>query len=35
VNSIRITDNEIEVSTLVWSSDTRAFSPGPDQCFAR
>ena len=35
VNSIRITDDEIEVSTLVWSSDTRAFSPGPDQCFAR
>ncbi len=35
VNSIRITDKEIEVTTLVWSSQTRAFSSGPDQCFAR
>lgn len=35
VNSIRITEREIDVSTLVWSSETRAFSPGPDQCFAR
>ncbi len=35
VNSIRITDKEIGVTTLVWSSETRAFSTGPDQCFAR
>jgi 3',5'-cyclic AMP phosphodiesterase CpdA len=35
VNSIRITDREIDVATLVWSSDTRAFSIGPNQCFAR
>jgi len=35
VNSIRITDREIEVTTLVWSSETGAFSTGPDQCFAR
>ncbi len=35
VNSIRISDREIGVTTLVWSSQTRAFSTGPDQCFAR
>jgi len=35
VNSIRITDREIEVTTLVWSNETRAFSEGPTQCFTR
>jgi len=35
VNSIRITDREIEVTTLVWSHETRAFSEGPTQCFTR
>ncbi|MDQ3996471.1 MAG: metallophosphoesterase [Gemmatimonadota bacterium] len=35
VNSIRITAENIEVSTLVWSSDSRTFAPGPAKCFAR
>ena len=35
VNSIRITESDIEVSTLVWSNDTRDFVPGPVKCFAR
>lgn len=35
VNSIRISEREIEVSTLVWSDDQRAFMPGPVKCFAR
>jgi 3',5'-cyclic AMP phosphodiesterase CpdA len=35
VNSIRITDTDIEVSTLLWSNDTREFAAGPVKCFAR
>ena len=35
VNRIRISSEEIEVSTLVWSSDLRNFIPGPSRCFAR
>ena len=35
VNSIRITPQEIEVSTLVWSSESRSFVLGPSQCFNR
>jgi predicted phosphodiesterase len=35
VNSIGITRDTIEVSTLVWSSDERGFVPGPSKCFAR
>jgi 3',5'-cyclic AMP phosphodiesterase CpdA len=35
VNSIRITSENIEVSTLVWSSESRTFVPGPTKCFAR
>jgi 3',5'-cyclic AMP phosphodiesterase CpdA len=35
VNSIRISTDEIEVSTLVWSNAERAFLPGPVKCFAR
>jgi 3',5'-cyclic AMP phosphodiesterase CpdA len=35
VNLIRITDRDVDVTTLVWSSDARAFSTGPSQCFAR
>ena len=35
VNSIRITSETIEVSTLVWSSESRTFAPGPTKCFAR
>ena len=35
VNSITISDAEIEVSTLVWSDDQRDFVAGPVKCFAR
>ena len=35
VNSIRITEEQIEVSTLVWSNDERAFIGGPVKCFVR
>ncbi len=35
VNSIRITPQEIEVSTLVWSVEARNFVLGPSQCFNR
>jgi 3',5'-cyclic AMP phosphodiesterase CpdA len=35
VNSIRITTESIDVSTLVWSAEARAFVPGPAKCFDR
>jgi 3',5'-cyclic AMP phosphodiesterase CpdA len=35
VNSIRITSDTIEVSTLVWSAERRSFVPGPSKCFGR
>jgi len=35
VNSIRISEQDIEVSTLVWSNDERTFIAGPVKCFAR
>ena len=35
VNSIRITDSEIEVSTLVWSAGEHDFVAGPVKCFSR
>ena len=35
VNSIRITSETIDVSTLVWSADARGFVPGPSKCFER
>ena len=35
VNSIRITEADIEVSTLVWSDETRDFVAGPVKCFSR
>jgi 3',5'-cyclic AMP phosphodiesterase CpdA len=35
VNRIRITREEIEVNTLVWSREARTFTPGPTKCFAR
>ena len=35
VNSITITDGAIDVETLIWSSDARAFIPGPSRRFAR
>ena len=35
VNSIRIAEREIEVSTLVWSAEQRTFVAGPVKCFAR
>jgi 3',5'-cyclic AMP phosphodiesterase CpdA len=35
VNSIRITDTDIDVSTLVWSEERRDFVAGPAKCFSR
>ena len=35
VNSIRITPEQIEVATLVWSQSVLGFVPGPSKCFAR
>jgi 3',5'-cyclic AMP phosphodiesterase CpdA len=35
VNSIRITTDAIEVSTLVWSDEASSFIPGPSRCFER
>jgi 3',5'-cyclic AMP phosphodiesterase CpdA len=35
VNSIRITPEQIEVSTLVWSQSDLGFVPGPSKCFKR
>lgn len=35
VNSIRISDTEIQVSTLVWSPDQHDFIAGPVKCFIR
>jgi 3',5'-cyclic AMP phosphodiesterase CpdA len=35
VNSIRIGQGEIEVSTLVWSDERRDFISGPVKCFSR
>lgn len=35
VNSIKITDADIEVSTMLWSADQRGFVAGPVKCFAR
>jgi 3',5'-cyclic AMP phosphodiesterase CpdA len=35
VNSIRISPDQIEVATLVWSQSDGAFVPGPAKCFER
>lgn len=35
VNSIRISESEIEVSTLVWSTESTSFVQGPLKCFRR
>ena len=35
VNSIRLSPDKIDVSTLVWSASDRAFVPGPTKCFKR
>jgi predicted phosphodiesterase len=35
VNSIRLSPDKIEVSTLVWSVSDRSFVPGPAKCFKR
>ena len=35
VNTIRISDQEIDVRTLLWSSEARAFVEGPQRCFKR
>lgn len=34
-NSVRLTEKEIRVHTLVWSTDGSAFMPGPQREFAR
>ena len=34
-NSIRLTPESIDVQTLIWSADARAFVDGPRQCFNR
>jgi 3',5'-cyclic AMP phosphodiesterase CpdA len=35
VNSIQISKQQIEVSTLVWSDSTSSFVPGQSKCFTR
>jgi 3',5'-cyclic AMP phosphodiesterase CpdA len=35
VNSIRLSDDKIDVATLVWSQSDRNFVPGPAKCFKR
>ena len=35
VNSIRLSPDAIDVSTLVWSASDHAFIPGPAKCFKR
>lgn len=35
VNSIRVTEDQIEVATLIWSETEDTFVPGPSQCFTR
>ena len=35
VNSIRISPEQVDVSTLVWSQTDLAFVPGPSKCFTR
>lgn len=35
VNSIVITRDSIDVHTLIWSAEDRAFVPGPQRCFRR
>jgi predicted phosphodiesterase len=35
VNSIRITDTDIEVSTMLWQTEAGNFVAGPVKCFAR
>jgi len=35
VNLIRITPEDIDVHTMIWSSEARAFVAGPQQCFPR
>jgi len=35
INSIRITSADIDVHTMIWSAETRTFTPGPQRCFTR
>ena len=35
VNSIKITPEQIEVFTMVWSEEAKRFVPGPARCFER
>jgi 3',5'-cyclic AMP phosphodiesterase CpdA len=34
-NEIRITPTAIDVTTLIWSAESRTFAPGPHRCFER
>jgi predicted phosphodiesterase len=35
VNSISIAPKLVDVHTLIWSAEARAFVPGPQRCFDR
>jgi 3',5'-cyclic AMP phosphodiesterase CpdA len=35
VNTIRISKTEVDVHTLIWSAEERAFVVGPQRCFSR
>ena len=35
VNSIRLSDDKIDVATLLWSQSDKDFIPGPTKCFKR
>ena len=35
VNSIRLSDDKIDVATLLWSQSDKDFVPGPTKCFKR
>lgn len=35
VNTIRISEKDIDVQTLIWSAEARTFVPGPQQRYAR
>jgi 3',5'-cyclic AMP phosphodiesterase CpdA len=35
VNSIQVSDDTIEVTTLIWSDAERTFTPGPSRRFPR
>jgi hypothetical protein len=35
VNIIKVTPGQIDVHTLIWSSEARLFAQGPHRCFNR